>query len=275
VNGTVNKPRILIAAATLVVLVTTPAAAGAIFDLVVKDAAGDATDRHSMIIDGSLLRMDTQLSGGEPRVSVIFRADREEMLVLDHPRREAMVIDKATIEQIASQMSQARAQMEQALASVPEGQREMMEKMMASRMKGMMSEPEPPAEVRKTSDTGTTNGYAWTRYEVLQEGSKIREFLVADRSSLDVEASTFDAFKEMAAFFESLTESLGAGMGPAVQNPFDEASRLDGFPVVVRDFEDGALVGATELVEVKTAPVPPSLFENPGYKLKKLDIPNP
>ena len=268
-----SKPRTPIAAAVLFVLVTTPAAAGAVFDLAVKNAAGEITDRHSMTIDGNLLRMDTELSSGKPRASLIFRGDREEMVVLDHAKREAMVMDKATIEEIASRMKEARAQMEQAMASVPEEQREMMKKMMASRMQGMMAEPEAPAEVRKTSETGTTNGYAWTKYEVVQGDRKVREFLVADRSSLKVEASTFDAFRQMAAFFENLTDSLGAGMGPAVRNPFDEASRLDGFPVVVREFEDGTLMGSTELEGLETAPVAPDLFENPGYKLRKLDVP--
>ena len=87
----------LIATATTFVLTATSAAAGTIVDMAVKNAAGTTTDEMRMTIDGSKLRMDTEVTNGEPRTSVIFRGDRDEMIILDHSKSEAMLIDKATM----------------------------------------------------------------------------------------------------------------------------------------------------------------------------------
>jgi hypothetical protein len=265
--------RILIAATALILLVAAPAVAGTIFDMTVEYDSGKKTEQMRMTIEGSRLRMDTQMTEGQPSMSMIFRGDRDEMIVLDHSKSEAMVIDKATVEKMAVQMKQAQEQMEQMMANVPPAQREMMEKMMKDRMQGMMAEPPTPADVRKTSETGTTNGYEWVKYDVLQDDQKIREYLVTDWSNLKTDASTFDVFKEMAEFFESVTQSLGSSMPIAAQNPFDEANKLGGFPVITQEFRGGAVESRTELTAVTTGDVADDLFENPGYKVKKITPP--
>jgi hypothetical protein len=176
------------------------------------------------------------------------------------------------MEKLAAQLKEAREQMEQMMAKVPAEQQEMMKQMMKGQMGGMMETP-PPTEVVKTSATGTTNGYPWVKYDVTQEGEKIREYLVTDWSKLDIDASTFDVFKDMAEFLEGFTKGLGMDMGDVMENPFDEASGLDGFPVVTNDLEGGTVRRSTELTTVTTGDVDAGLFQNPGYKVSKIDAP--
>lgn len=263
----------LIATAVMLVLAAAPVSAANIFKMTEKDSTGKTVDQIEMTIDGKMLRMDLEMTAeGKFRTSMIFNGEREELMLLDHDKSEAVIIDRKSMEQVAAQLKQAREQMEQMMANVPPEQQEMMKQMMKGKMKGMMESP-PPTEVVKTSKTGTTNGYPWVQYDVTQEGAKIREYLVTDWSKLDIDASTFDVFKEMANFLEGFTKGLGMNMGDVMENPFDEASGLDGFPVVTRDLEGGAVRRSTELTTVSTGDVAAGLFENPGYKVSRIDAP--
>jgi hypothetical protein len=149
----------------------------------------------------------------------------------------------------------------------------MMQEMMKERMPAAMTEPPPPTDLRKTSETGSSNGYPWVKYEVYQEGGKIQEYLVTDWSNLEIDESAFDVFKDMAAFFEDLAKSFGADMPVATQNPFEEMNKLDGFPVVTRQFSGGEMTSSTKLENVTTGSVEAGLFENPGYKEQKIAPP--
>lgn len=265
--------KVLITTVTILAVTAVPASAATIFKMTEKDAAGKTVDRIDMTIDGKGLRMDLETTAeGKFRTSMIFNGEREELMLLDHSKSEAVIIDRATMERVAAQLQDARKQMEQALANVPAEQRAMMEQMMKGQMKGMMESP-PPTEVVKTSQTGTTNGYPWVKYDVVQEGDKIREYLVTDWSKLDIDASTFEVFKDMADFLEGFTKGLGMNMADVMENPFNEASALDGFPVVTREFEDGVAGHETHLDSVTTGDVDGALFENPGYKVNRMEPP--
>jgi hypothetical protein len=267
------RTRILIVTAVLIIFTIAPAATAAtIMEMTMQEAASEEAGRLGVTIDGELLRMDIEPATGQEKMSIIFRGDRDEMILLDHTKSEATVIDKATMDQIAAQMSQAMEQMEQAMANVPAEQRAMMQGMMKGKMGGMMMESPPPTEVRKTSETGTTNGYSWVKYDIYQEGGKIQECLVTDWSNLEIDPSTFNVFKEMAALFEEFGKSIGADMSAATNNPFEEMNNLEGFPVVTRQFEGGVMHSATELKSVTTRTVEAALFENPGYKVNKIEM---
>ena len=265
--------RILIVTIALFVFAVAPAAAAAtIMEMTMQEGTSEKPGRLGVTIEGKLLRMDIEPAGGQEQMSMIYRGDRQEMIHLDHAKSEATIFDKETMEELAAQLRQAMEQMEQAMANVPAEQRAMMQGMMKGKMGGMMAEPPPPTDVRKTSETGTTNGYSWVKYEVYQEGGKIRELLVTDWSNLEIDESTFDVFKEMSAFFEDLGKSFGASMAAETENPFEEMDKLGGFPVVTREFEGGVMSSTTELKSVTTGTVEAGLFENPGYKVNKMEM---
>lgn len=265
--------RILIVTIALFVFAVAPAAAAAtIMEMTMQEAASEKIGRLGVTIEGKLLRMDVEPAGDPEKMSMIYRGDREEMILLHHAKSEATIIDKETMEKIGAQLRQALEQMEQAMANVPAEQRAMMQGMMKGKMGGMMVEPPPPTDVRKTSETGTTNGYSWVKYDVYQEGDKIQELLVTDWSNLEIDASAFDVFKEMAAFFEDLGKSFGASMAAQTNNPFEQMNKLGGFPVVTREFEAGVLSSTVELKSVTTGTAEAGLFENPGYKVNKIEM---
>jgi hypothetical protein len=193
-------------------------------------------------------------------------------MILDHAKSEAVVFDKETMDSLAAQMRQAMEQMEQMMSKVPPEQRAMMQGMMKGKMGNMMPEPPPPTEVKKTSETGTTNGYSWVKYDLYQEGNKIQEYLVTDWSNLDLDASVFDVFKEMSLFFEDIGKSFGADMADSMNNPFEEMNELGGFPVITREFMGGTMTSSTELKSVSTGDVDAGTFENPGYKVNDIGM---
>ena len=247
------RARALILAVAMLAAAVVPALAGTVMEMTQKNTAGEPTDRARVTIDGSRLRMDLEIRGDKPANSVIFRGDREELMLLDHGKAQAMVIDRATLDRLSAQLGAAMKEMEQAMAGMPPEQRKMMEQMMQGRMKGMM-ESAPPLEVSKTSETGTTNGYPWVRYEMTRGGDKFQDLLVTDWSNLDAKASDFEVFQEMAKFFQSFLEGFGSKMPTFAENPFN-----------------GSPAGETELTSVKSEDVAGALFENPGYKVQKID----
>lgn len=248
-----SLPRTLRALAAVAVLALFAAPAFAATELTMEieeaSAGGEATYSGKMLLDGQRLLMDSRIGAeGQAANTVIFRGDLGEMWIVDHQRREAMMMDRETMEQLAGQIRQAREQMEQAMANVPPGQREMMEKMMKGRMSDMPGmEPKEPVELTRTGETGeTADGWAWEKVEAWRGGVKVAEYLVTDLSELDLDEEDFAAFEGMQQFFQEMIESIG--MEIPTESPFGEVADLGGFPVISRTYsESGQLESTTRL----------------------------
>ena len=92
--------------------------------------SGDGTaETTTLLVDSGRMRVDSEHG---QRTTVIY--DGERMTIVDYLNQSYMVMDTATIEQMASQMSQAMAQMEKALQAMPKEQREQMRQMMAQQL---------------------------------------------------------------------------------------------------------------------------------------------
>jgi hypothetical protein len=251
----------------------TPALAGVVFEIERKDLSESPPRIENAVtrIEGRSLRIDTEYVGGQgQRSSLIYRGDRQVMFAIDHDSRQVMEIDKDSLRQLGSQMSQAMKEMEKQMANLPPEQREMVEQMMKGNMPAMPpggaggQTPKSAIDVRKTADQGTSHGYPWVKYEVFKEGQKVREYLVTNWGNMGLEKESFDLFSEMSEFFREFTDSLGSVI--PVDNPFEEMDELDGFPVVARDFENGTLAAESVLKTVRPAVIDPSQFEAPeGY----------
>ncbi len=251
---------------SLLLLAATPATAGTIIEMLVTDADGENSGNHRLSVEGNQLRMDTLSTDGAPLRSMIFLGDSDELMMLDHESSKAVLIDDATVTAIASRVKAARAEMEAALAEVPAAQRQMMESMLQQQMASMM----PPEEVvRKTDETGTTNGYSWTKYEVLANDQRVNEHLVTDWSNLDIQPSDFAVMEEMAEFFQRFAES--ANLPVNMDNPLSKLDAMNGFPVITRDYTNGVLAGVTELLSIESGDIDAELFSNPGYKVERID----
>lgn len=259
----------LMAALWSVVLLPVPALAGVIFEIERKDMSESAprAERARATIDGNFLRLDTEFEEGDtPNASVIFQGDRQILLALDHSRQEVIQFDREALKQVGDQVSLAMKEMEKQMAGLPPEQRKMMEEMMKGKLPTTApTTPGPSLKVKRTSEQGTTNGYPWTKYEVFRDGEKVREHLVAEWSEMEMGDETLDVFEDMAQFMRELTDSMG-GLMP-MENPFEEVSRLNGFPVVSRDFKGERVTSEATLQAVSVVDVDPQEFKAPaGYK---------
>ncbi len=254
-----------------------PALAGVVYEIEVKDheQSPPKTESIEAAVEGKNLKMGIAPGSDGGRGDMIFRGDRREMVVIDHEDKSFHVIDEATMQQIAGQVSQAMSQMQEMLKSVPEEQRAMVEKMMKQRMPAEAQTPErPTSELRKTGDTGDKAGYPCVKYDVLRDGRKVRELWVTDWDNIEGGREVVGAFEDMADFFKELLDSVpdfGQG-GPSADSAFEHLKEIGGFPVVTREFDDdGSLEDESTLRSARRRTLDPAEFEPPaGYKRRSM-----
>jgi hypothetical protein len=267
-----------------------PAVAGVVYTVETQHLSSSPaeTSTGTMSVEGGNLRMQIANAGDGHNGEIIFRhwgdphenlsgktadGSGREMVMVNHDDKTYIVMDEATMQQMAAQLNQAMAAMDQALAAVPESQRKKMEEMMKSRMP-MPAAPREPSELRKTGDTDTINGYPCVRYEVWRDGSKERELWVTDWSNVEGSAEVADVFRDMAAFMTELLDSLPniGGMKGLANESFAHLEEMNGFPVLTREFADnGAVELETTLKSSHEADLSAADFEPPkGYKRQDL-----
>ncbi len=258
-------------------LALTQAGAGVVYEIEVTDhsARKPATDLVRTSVEGRSLKMqfDAEKREGE----MIYRGEPKEMIMVDHEDREYTVIDQETIAQIAAQMSQVNQQLAEALKNVPPEQRPMMERMMKQRMPQMQAAPaRANIEVVATGERDTHQGYPCVKYEVLEDGVKARELWVTDWDHVEGGDEVVELFKEMAGFFQEMLDALprfGASGGRSFDdNLFEFMDRMNGFPVVTREFSSqGELTDESVLRSVEARSLGPDEFEPPaGYKRRSM-----
>ena len=264
----------------LAALLATPLAAGVVYEIEVIDheQTPPKTESIQAAVEGHNLKMGIASQGRGSQGEMIFRGDRREVVVIDNDNQTFTVIDEAALQQIAGQVGAAMSQMQEALKNVPEDKRAMFEQMMKERMPQAQQVPKrPTTELEKTNERGTKNGYPCVKYEVHQEGRKLRELWVTDWSNIEGGEQTVDAFEDMADFFREMLDSipnLGGGQGPpGMENHvFEHMKELGGFPVVTREFDDdGSLEGESALRSARRRTLDPADFEPPaGYKRQEM-----
>jgi len=269
----------------LLILLASPLAAGVVYEIEVTDHAAGEPSTTELAAEGKMLKMSIAPGRTSGRGEMIFRGDRREMVVVDHDDKSYVVMDEATAKQLADQlggvsdqMKEAMKRVEEQLKNVPEDQRAMVEKMLKERMPNMGGNaPSRPAnEYKRTGQRATKAGYPCVRYDVLRGGEKVREMWVTDWDNVEGAREVREAMLDMADFFEqimsSLSESLG-GLGPAFggDSPFDGLREMDGFPVVVREFDGGELESESTLRSARRRTLDPADFEPPaGYKRRSM-----
>ena len=254
---------------------------GVVFEIEVKDheQSPPKTEEMEVVIEGRNIAIPVSSSDGQSgRGKMIFRGDRGdngEVVVVDDDKKTYYVMDDAAVRAMAGQVGAAAGMMEEALKNLTKEQREAIEKAQkqagAGAMPGAMK-PRSKPEVKRTGERGEKQGYPCVKYEVFQDGRKIREIWTTDWDNIDGGDEAEDAFRGMGAFFEALWKALPplpGGEDPfGGQNPYDEMNFENGFPVVVTGYgEDGGLEDESWLKRTRRQRIDPSAFEPPsGYK---------
>jgi hypothetical protein len=257
-----------------VCLVSYQAFPGAILNTETKEYHVDppAVGTTRMFADGALLRIEINSVSSEEDGLLIYRGDRNELIVADNDRLEYFVIDEQTMNQMATQISDAMKQMEAMLESLPPDERAEAEQMMQQQMPGLQAAPQSPSTLRKTGDSDTINGYDCESYEVLQDGRKTRDMCVAGWGDIDGGEEAVDAMIGMGEFFERMyeafSESSGSNFMGSQQEVFAQMKELGGYPVYARDYDEtGALEGESALKSSRTESIDAALFKVPeGYR---------
>ena len=266
------KKTTLILAAVLVIC--TSAVAGVVYEIEVKyhTSSPPSTSASRISVEEPLLKMDVISGSDEMDGEMIYRGDRREMVVVNDKDKTYFVLGEEDIKALAAQINQAMSAMEQALAAVPEGQREKMREMMNKRMP-MQTEQREPAELKKTGETDTINGYPCVKYQVWRAGILERELWVTPWKNIEGGADTVQAFEDMSGFFKEMLDSLPQmGDRSFADSAFEHLKEMGGMPVVTREFaDDGSLESEATLRSATQENLDPADFEPPkSYKKKDM-----
>jgi hypothetical protein len=255
-------------------LVSHQAFAGAVLNTQTREYHVDppAVGTTRMFADGSLLRIEINSISSEEDGLLIFRGDRDELIVADNEHLEYFVIDERTMEQMARQMSDTKKEMQAMLESMPPEERAEAEQLMQEQMPGLQAPPESPSTLRKTGESDTINGYNCVYYEVLQDGRKTRDMCVAAWGDIEGGDEAVDAMLAMGRFFQRMhdafSESSGTDFMGEQQEVFAQMRELGGYPVYARDYDElGALEGESTLESSRSKSIDAAMFAVPeGYR---------
>ena len=247
----------LLAMAAALALAAGPAWAGTEVDTVTRKL--DGRKRLSKAyFDGERLRVDTS----DGRRAIIFRGDTGVIWVIDHKKQNYIEVEKPTADALAGQ---AQAQLD----ALPPEKRSQAE-LGAAVARGI--------EVRETQRTGKILGVPCKEVQLVSGSMRIADVCQASYADAGVDPATFAAVRDLQ---ELLGGSLSALLPKETREEgmaaLESFARLEGVPMRVRTYEEGALDTETVVTRLEKKPIPKGTFALPkGYAPKfSINIRNP
>lgn len=236
----------------------------------------------SMMIEGNNLKMTVDGMGSIPS-TVIYRGDRDEILLINHDDHTWRAMDKETMVTLGRHMNPAMEQLQKhmgdALKNMPPERRAMMENILARQgvdldqglTPGVM-DGKIEMQVKKTGETQSINNYPCVKYEIWQEGQKVAEHWVTDWKRIDGAQGAQDVFQYMADFSREVWQETFKGSGgPA--SLFEALGAMEGFPVLTKTFSDGKPVTESRLTGVEKKQASGQEFEPPSDYVREEFLP--
>jgi hypothetical protein len=257
--------------------------AGAVFRIEMENFAEDnqffeGGESYTTItkIAGDRMRTDTQGEDGKIGNSVIFLGEKDEMYMIDHKKKTSLVMDRESIEELGKQMSGVMKQMEAALAQVPPGQREMMERMMKKKLAAdpNYKEPSPPV-VRSSGESSSVHGIDCEWKEVTRDGALSEKACVCDQSAIAGGEEMVAIAQEMRDFASGLSKLANSasglkmfGGGTMEEIGLNLTADLGGFPLISEYYDgEGKLMRRSTFQSADDVSIPDEDFGPPsGYK---------
>jgi hypothetical protein len=222
---------------------------------------------NRMWFDGGRMRTE---NGGPGEGSVAIFKDRA-MYVLDPQSKSYRRIDKATIDQMAAKLGEARKQIEAAMANVPPERREMMEKMLGQMGAGGAATAASKRTLKNSGRTETVAGLKCTVWEVSVSGQKEEELCAAPPASVPGGDEMMKTLRDVGEMLKGFTQGFGAGSG--ADNAWRDMDTINGVPILVRDYTAGKVSSETRLSAARKETVAGARFEIPaGYAEKKMEF---
>jgi hypothetical protein len=246
---------------------TQTAGAGVYIETVTHNLSTNTTDpAQKMYLQGGSGR----IVGGDGNVSII---KGNTMYIVDEVEKSYVVFDKATMDKLAAKMNAELAQVKDQLARLPPEQREQMEAAMG-KIPGMGGNDQKwTVEALDTGKSDKVDGRACRIWDIERNGELDEQVCVVPFASLPGKENFQTLFGNFSKVFDEMAKSVPmlAGM---MGNEFSAHVKTNGYPVRLRNYEDGKLAPEETLMKVwREETIPASQFEIPaGYKLKQMSV---
>ncbi|GJL68646.1 MAG: hypothetical protein NPIRA06_12810 [Nitrospirales bacterium] len=258
----------------LVLGIQTTVCAGVVFhvETTFPNRAEMSSRNDAITVDGKKLKM-TINDAGNTQSTVIYRGDREEILLINHGDHTWRAMDKATMVNLGQQINPAMEKMQKMLKNMPPERRAMMEKMFAGQgINPAMMGGKVEMQVKKTGESQTINGYSCVKYETWREKEKVAEHCVSDWKQVPGSQEAQGVFHDMASFSQEVWQgAFKGGGGPA--SFFESLGKMEGYPVLTRIFSNGTVVTESRLTGVEEKSVAAKEFDPPKDYVKKDFLP--
>jgi hypothetical protein len=240
------------------------ATAGVYVETVNRDiTAGTTTPKQKIYVQNGAGRfMDP-----EGRSSLI---KGDTLYMIDDKDKSYIVMDKATMEQVAKKLNAQMEQLKAQMAKLPPEQRAQMEQMLGGA--GLGGTPRT-VEVSDTGKSDKVDGRSCKIWDVTRDGVLDEQICVAPYSSLPGKENFSTVFGNFAKVFEEMAKSVPMLSG-MMANEFSAQVKTNGYPVRQRAYENGKLINEETVVKVwREEAVPASMFEVPaGYQRKQMPV---
>ena len=228
---------------------------------------------HDIRTDSTSLLQKMYVQGGSGRFvddggrSSLIKGDT--MYIIDDSDKSYIVFDKATMEQLAVKIKAMREQMKEQLAKLPPEQRAQMEQLMGGGEEGA-------AYTIDAVDTGKSDnveGRACKVWDIKRNGELDDQYCVVAFAQLPGKENFQAVFASFAKVFEEMAQSVPMLSG-VMTNEFGALSKVNGYPMRIRQYEKGKLDSIEQIVKVwREETIPASMFEIPAdYKRKTMPV---
>jgi hypothetical protein len=248
--------------------VAAAASAGVYVELVNHDIPANTTDlAQKMYVQGSNGRFVDE----QGRATII---KGNTMYIVDDSDKTYIAFDKATMEQLAKQITAAMDRMKEQLAKLPPEQRAQVEAMMAKTPGMGGADQKWVVEAVDTGRTDKVDGRTCKVWDVKRNGELDDQLCVVPFSQLPGKEDFQTIFANFAKVFEEMAKSVPMLAG-VMNNEFSAQAKVNGFPVRSRAYDNGKLGDEEQLVKVwREEAIPAAMFEIPaGYQPKKMPAP--
>jgi hypothetical protein len=259
VPGATMKPYFV---AVILAAFSPVAFSGVVIETLERDVTSQkpAAAVHKMYVQGGVARIENDSDN-------IMIVKNDKMYVLDPKGKSYTVFDKAAAEALAKQINAAMANMRKQMADLPPEQRAQMEAMMSGQMGGLTGAPK--ASQLTVVDTGRTDkvdSRSCRIWHIKRDGVLDDELCVVAYSTLPGKEDMTAVFKNFAKIFASFASTF-----PQISEEFTSYTRINGFPVRTRGYNNGKPDGSeTVLKSWREEALAPSLFNVPaGYRQAK------
>jgi hypothetical protein len=232
---------------------------------------------HNLATNKTELSQKMYLQNGSGRIVddsghvSIIKGDT--MYIVDDADKSYVVFDKATMDKLAKKLTDEMAQVKEQLAKLPPEQRAQMEQAMG-KIPGMGdSDQKWTVEAVDVGKSDQVDGRACKLWDIKRNGELDEQVCVVPFAALPGKENFQTVFGNFSKVFDEMAKTVPmlAGM---MGNEFSAHVKTNGYPVRLRNYENGKLAAEETLMKVwREEAVPASLFEIPaGYKLKQMPI---